>query len=54
LVPDIEIPTTLADVFAGRDPQMEWLIKELYPDKEKSLSEEEINSLMPKAPESSE
>lgn len=29
LEPDIEIPTTLKDYFTGRDPQMEWLIKEL-------------------------
>ncbi len=49
LVPDIEIPTTLVDIFDRRDPQMKWLIKELYPDKGKSLSEEEIGSLMPKA-----
>ncbi len=53
LVPDIEIPTTLDDVFAGRDPQMEWLIKELYPG-EGPLSEEEIGSLTPKAPAVSE
>jgi hypothetical protein len=54
LVPDIEVPTTLADVFAGHDPQMEWLIKELYPGKGKPLSEEEVGSLIPKAPAVSE
>jgi hypothetical protein len=51
LVPDVEIPTRLADYFAGRDPQMEWLIEELYRNREKPLSKEKVRSLIPKPPE---
>jgi hypothetical protein len=46
LTPDVYVPTRLADRFAGRDPQMEWVIRDLSP-KDRPLTAEEVRALVP-------